>query len=205
MLTTLLLSILTIPCSAGEPAMGLSFAFEPRLGTYTASDDLLLDYGFTPVGSPLLPAWGLRGRAFFEPGTFLAMSVTTGIAVAEGSIVPTVSTLTESTAGVGFRGRSGVMVSLNAGFSVLSQSVGSDVDGGALVYMGPVLHPRFGWSRQLGEPFGSFLALVVGGTLQLPVGDPHSNPLWEEPFGRRTISALTIGVESGVGLTARGS
>ena len=204
MLLPTLLTLLAPSAHAAEPAMGLSFAFEPRVGTYTASDELLGDYGFTPVGSAFLPAWGLRGRVFAGSGTFLAMSVTNGISVSKGGLVPTVSSLNESTAGVGHRLDSGAMASLDAGISVLTQTVGSDLEGGALVYMGPVLHPRIGWSRQLGEPLGSFVALVVGGTLQFPVGTPHDIPLWEESFQRRTIGTLTIGIESGVGLTAGG-
>ncbi|MFT5681675.1 MAG: hypothetical protein ACI8RZ_002581 [Myxococcota bacterium] len=188
--------------SAGQtaPGMGLTFGFEPRFGNYTALNDTLLDYDFTPVESAFLPAWGLRGRVFLAGGPFISMSMTYGLAVAEGAI-PTVSTLIESTGGAGYRHDSGWMVSMDAGLSVLSQSVASSTDGGALIYMGPVIHPRIGWSRQFGEPMGSLLAIVVGGTLHRPVGSVHSIPLWEESFDRNLIGALTIGIESGVGLT----
>ncbi len=189
---------------ADDTAMALSFAYEPRLGTYAALDDALLDYGFTPVGGGLLPAWGLRGRAFFAGGSFLQLSMTAGLRSSEGDPIPTVSTLTESTAGTGYRHRSGAMASMDLGFSVLTQSVASELEGGALVYMGPVAHPRIGWSRQLSGPVGPFLAVVLGGSLQLPVGDPHRNPLWEEPFDRKLVGAVTLGIESGLGLQRGG-
>jgi len=200
MFSSLILALLSPAAIAAEPAMSLTFAFEPRFGSYAALDDALLAYDFTPVEGPALPAWGLRGRAFFEGGSFLQLAMTYGIRVSDAGAIPTVTTLTETTGGAGYRHRSGAMASLDAGFSVLSQAVASNLEGGALVYMGPVVHPRIGWFTQLGAPFGSALAVVLGGSIQRPVGAAHSIPLWEEDFERRTVTALTLGVESGVGL-----
>lgn len=79
-----------------------------------------------------------------------------GLRVAPGSPAPTTSTLTETMAGVGYHFGLGFFASLDAGFSAFTQSVSSSVDGGALVYMGPSLHPRVGWLIQLTRPWGSF-------------------------------------------------
>jgi hypothetical protein len=192
------------PALAEGPAMALSFGFEPRVGNYAALDDRLAGYGFTPVKSAFLPAWGLRGRALFGGGSFAQMSMTYGIAVAGAQKIPTVTTLIETAGGPGYLHSSGVLASVDFGFSVLTHAVASELEGGALVYKGPLVHPRVGWGRQFGGPVGPFVALVVGATLQLPAGPAHSIPLWEEPFERRLVSALTVGIESGLGLQHKG-
>jgi len=78
--------------------------------------------------------------------------MTYGLRLANGGRVPTSTTLTETTAGLGYRLPFGLFGSLDAGFSALTQSVGSTVDGGALVYLGPVVHPRIGWAHQFFAP-----------------------------------------------------
>jgi hypothetical protein len=54
------------------------------------------------------------------------------------------------------------------------------------------------------EPFGWFIAATVGVSLHVPVGAPHRNPLWEEPFRRGVLPAFTMGLESGLGLKEGG-
>lgn len=180
--------------------VSLSFGFEPRLGNYQALDDELTAYGFAPVGAPALLTWGLRGRAFFGSGLFMTMTMSYAFGMNEDASTPapTTTSLIDAGAGVGYRLPVNLFASLNAGFSVLTHSVGSQLEGGALVYMGPSLHPRLGYIFSGGKPFGSFLAASVGYALHLPLGVAHRIPLWEEPFERRAVHALTLGIESGL-------
>jgi len=187
---------------AAPPRVAVSFGFEPRVGGYASLDQRLTAYGFSPVGTAFLPAFGLRGRAFFANGLMVGLSMTYGVGTGREAL-PTTTTLTETTAGIGYRLPSGVFASLDAGFSFLTQTVASRTGGGALLYPGPVVHPRIGWAWQFFEPFGWFIAASVGLSVHLPVGAPHRNPLWEESFQRGALPALTIGLESGLGLEAK--
>jgi hypothetical protein len=185
------------------PSMALSAAFEPRLGTYAALDDKLTAYNFAPVGSPFLPAWGLRGRAFFDDdGLFATFGMSSGVRVstAAQAVSPTVQNLSEFMGGVGYRLDNGLFAEVLGGFASHTMTVASATDGGALVSLGPAAQLRVGYALQLFEPWGWFLAVVVGANGQLPLGKPHTNPLWEEPFTRGSVGALTIGIESGLHL-----
>lgn len=187
------------------PGMSLSFGFEPRVGTYAADDAQLADYGFAPVGSALLPAWGLRGRAFVTERLFVGLAMTYGLRVAEGPVAPTTVTLTETALGAGYRFPWGGFASVDVGFAAQTTTLASRTDGGALVQLGPVVHPRVGWARQFTAPFGWFLAVSAGVNLHFPLGAPHSNPLWEASFRRAVQPALTLGIESGLGLMGGGA
>jgi hypothetical protein len=68
------------------------------------------------------------------------------------------------------------------------------------VYLGPVVHPRIGWAHPFFAPVGWFVAVSIGASVQFPVGPAHSNPLWEERFGRTAVGAFTFSIESGLGL-----
>jgi hypothetical protein len=202
-LLLILTALVTASSASAAPAMSVSAAFEPRLGSYDALDDGLSAYGFAPVGSPFLPVWGLRGRAFFDGnGLFATFAMNAGVRVSTSPKVasPTVQNLSEFMGGVGYRLDSGLFAEIQGGFASHTMTVASSTDGGALVSLGPALHPRIGYSIQLFEPYGWFVAVVVGAHLHVPLGAPHQNPLWEEPFSRGAIGALTIGIESGFGL-----
>ena len=189
------------PALAASPstsAMSMTFAFEPRIGTYANLDSRLESYGFAPVRSALLPTWGLRGRAFLTPNLFAGLSMSYGVRSSAGDL-PTTTTFTESTASIGYRTSLGVFASLDAGYAVMTNSVASRTGGGAMVYGGPSAHPRLGFCAQLFEPFGWFVAITAGANLHLPVGPAHSNPLWEEGFRRSAISSVTVAIESGLG------
>lgn len=199
------LTLLTIVVFAAEPhespleGLSLSFAFEPRIGSYRALDPKLRTYGFARVGSPYLTAFGLRGRTWLPNGFLVELAMTYGIGVADaerGVGAPTVSTLIDSGAGVGYMAPFGLFASMGAGFGVLTQSVGSTSEGGALVYRAPFIHPRVGYAIMRSAWFG---AVTAGFVLHAPVGPAHEQPLWEEPFRRPTIHAFTIGIESGFG------
>ncbi len=192
-------SLIAGAVAAAPPDMAVSFGFEPRVGTFAGLDERLRAYGFAPVASPVMPTWGLRGRAFFAGGFFGALTMTAGVRVTPGPAIPTTLSLTETTAGVGYHTSWGLFVSLEAGFSALTQSVSSTREGGALVYLGPVVAPRVGWLRQFFEPFGWFIAASIGGNVHVPIGRAHTNPLWEEPFTRSTITSFTLTIESGLG------
>jgi hypothetical protein len=201
-----LLICMAAASASASPAMTVSAAFEPRLGSYDALDDGLAAYGFAPVGSPFLPVWGLRGRAFFDgDGLFATFAMNAGVRVSTSSLgaAPTVQNLSEFMGGVGYRLDSGLFAELQGGFASHTMTVASATDGGALVSLGPALHPRVGYAIQLFEPYGWVVAVVVGAHLHLPIGAPHQNPLWEEPFSRGAIGALTIGIESGLGLQSQ--
>jgi hypothetical protein len=185
------------PPSKEPPLRGLafSFAFEPRIGSYAALDSKLRGYDFTPVRSPYLSAFGVRGRAWLNNGLLIEMAMTYGIGVADGG-VPTVTTAIDSGAGVGYMAPFGLFATMGMGFGVLTQSVASTSEGGALVYRAPFVHPRVGYAIMRSAWFG---AVSAGFVLHTPVGPAHEQPLWEEPFRRPTIHAFTIGIESGFG------
>ncbi len=125
--------------------------------------------------------------------------MTYGLKISPGDLAPTTTTLSEVAAGIGYRTNSGMFASLSVGFSSLIQVLSSNIDGGALVYLGPALHPRVGWSWLASRPLGWFIAATAGLNLHIPIGSPHTNPLWDEPFHRSTIPAFTLGIESGFG------
>ena len=174
----------------------LGFAFEPRVGSYRAVDDTLRDYGFVPVGSPVLLTYGLRGRVWTEGGWVLGGAMSYGFAKRESSDnpVPTTMTRIETMASAGHQLGAGFDVTLDAGFAVHGLSVGSTVQGGALIYMGPALQPRVGWVPPLR---GAFFRVVVGYSILFPLNEPHSQPLWEDDFRQLPIHAFLFGIESG--------
>lgn len=185
------------PSPEALEGVSVSFAFEPRVGSYAALDPALRSYGFAPVRSPYLTAFGLRGRTWLRNGFLLEMAMTYGIATAEGT-VPTVTTAIDTGVGAGYMAPFGLFATMGMGFGVLTQAVGSTSEGGALVYRAPFIHPRVGYALQRSAWFG---AISAGFVLHAPVGPAHEQPLWEESFRRPTIHAFTIGIESGFGWT----
>lgn len=179
-------------------AVAVSFAFEPRFGGYRALDEQLRAYRFAPVGSPAQLAWGLRGRMRLRRGLYVGMAMTYGFRQADhaSTPVPTTTTLIDTAVGAGYWARMGLFAGLDVGFASLSHSVGSDKEGGALVYLGPSIHPRVGWAF-VGR--GPMVAITVGYNLHVPVGPAHTQPLWEASFERPVVHAFTVGLESGFG------
>ncbi len=198
---TFLLGITFVPrgLAATPPDMSVTFGFEPRLGIYSTFDPKFEDHHYAPVDSSLLLAWGLRGRLFFDTNLFAELAMTYGLRVSPGNPAPTITTLSETAAGIGYRSSKGLLASLSLGFSSLTQSVSSTIDGGALVYLGPSVHPRIGWTWLASRPLGWAVAITTGVNLHFPIGSPHTNPLWEEPFRRALLPSFTLGIESGFG------
>ena len=192
--------LLLMPVTAAGADVSVSFGFEPRVGAYASQDPEFEAHGYAPVGSAVLPAWGLRGRLFFDSGLFAQLTMSYGLRVAPGTPAPTTVTLIDTTAGLGYRFPWGGFAALDVGFEAMTVAVSSALDGGALVYLGPSVHPRIGWLAQVTEPLGWFVAITAGLNLHLPVGRPHANPLWEHPFRQSVIPAFTLGLESGFGL-----
>ncbi len=201
MLAPLAILLLAAPEPAESPLEGvsLSFAFEPRIGSYAALDGELRGYDFTPVRSPYLTAFGLRGRTWLPSGFLFELTMTYGIGTSDPpgeSGIPTVTTIIDSGVGAGYMAPFGLFATMGVGFGVMTQSIASTSEGGALVYRAPFLHPRVGYALMRSAWFG---AVTAGFVLHAPVGSPHQQPLWEEPFSRPTIHAFTIGIESGFG------
>ena len=173
----------------------VAFAFEPHLTTLGQNNAQLKGYGFQPVDVTLLPTYGIRGRFEFD-GWLLGGAMSYGFASSEGDVssVPTATTwmAMAMSAGRSFEG-TGLSLTLDAGFAVLTHAVGSEVQGGALVYMGPMVHPRVAFNP-IDLPF---VQLTLGYVVQTPLGAAHDNPLWEESFERMLVHGLTFGIEMG--------
>ncbi|MCH9686527.1 MAG: hypothetical protein K0V04_34155 [Deltaproteobacteria bacterium] len=179
-------------------AIAFGFAFEPQVGSLAALDDQLRAYGFAPVGSVFLPTWGLRGRMRLRSGLYVGMSMSYGLRNNRDAIspVPTTTTFVDTAIGAGYWAPFGLLAGLDVGFASVVHSVGSEQEGGALVYLGPSLHPRVGWAY-VGQ--GPSVVITAGYLVHIPVGSPHSQPLWEASFERPAIHSFTVGLESGFG------
>lgn len=193
--------MIVLGCSAGahagEPAPArIAFTVEPHLATVTQSDEALEDYGFAPVGSPLLPTWGLRARIDHPSGLTVGAAMSYGFTLsrAEATPVPTTTTAARLGSHLGYRPTAWLEVGGDLGFAALTHQVGSEVQGGALTYLGPYAAPR-ATARLLDGP--ATLEVALGWSLHLPLGPAHRQPLWEEGFSRTLIhgplAALQLG------------
>jgi len=72
-LAALALLLATAPPESPLEGVSVSFAFEPRVGTYAALDSELRGYDFAPVRSPYLTAFGLRGRTWLDNGLLIEL------------------------------------------------------------------------------------------------------------------------------------
>jgi len=171
---------------------GVEVADTPR------HDDELRDYGFAPVGTPLLPRWGVRGRLRYPGGWVVSVAMSSAFATHRDPVtpVPTTTSWTRMGAGVGRALAGPVGAGVQLGFGSLTHTVGSDVQGGALVYLGPYLAPELRL-----ELFAApqWLQLTVGLPVQLNPGPAHQQALWEEPFTRRVSVAGVLSVTTGPG------
>ena len=74
------------------PATSIGFSFDAQFATLPALDDQLGDYGFSPVKSPFIPMYGVRGRAFFDNGAIVGLMADNACAWAGASVVGDVVT-----------------------------------------------------------------------------------------------------------------
>ncbi len=188
-------------CSAAlaAPSASILAGFEPRLLSITVNDDTLDAYGFAPVRSPFLPTWGLRGRIDQDSGWTTTLAMSYGFALRRQDTNPVPTTTNQVLMGfgpghtLGKRGHLGAVL----GFASLGHTVGSDVQGGALTYLGPYIEPR-GSMRLVDGP--AVIELSIAALAQLPIGPAHSQSLWEDDFRRPVIGGLSIGVHAGPGV-----
>jgi hypothetical protein len=176
-----------------------SFAFAPLVTNLAALDHELEGYGFAPVGSPFLPSWGIHARATFPSGVLVGASMASSFASnrVEGVAAPTTTTWTRLGWFAGALVADRVTTELELGFGSLTQTVGSDVGGGALVYLGPTVHPRVGLLI-LEAP--QHLEVQVGWLAEVPIGPAHRQPLWDEPFRRPVIHGASLALVTGLGV-----
>lgn len=195
----MILALLCAAAAAAPPATSIDFAFEPVISSITADDDRLSAYGFAPVGAPVLPSWGVRARHRFASGLTIGAGMVSGFAShrADGNPVPTTTTWTRSGWAVGYASPGRLLAEGEVGFASLTHTVGSDVQGGALVYLGPYVHPRGGLVLRSAP---QHLELQAGYLLQVPVGSAHDQPLWEEDFRRPVVHGATLAVQIGLGV-----
>lgn len=180
------------------PHADVVYAFEPQLLTLGQSDEALVDYGFTPVGSGFVPAHSVRGALELDGGTRVGLSMATafGLRRDERSAVPTTLQLTRIGAHVGRAVTARVRLGGDLGFATVTHSVGSEVQGGGLAYLGPYGQPRLA-VRLVDHT--AVVELAAGWTVHVPLGPAHSNPLWEEPFTRPVIHGPLVSVQVGFG------
>lgn len=186
--------------SPAEPGIVIATVMAPGLGTYTHNDETLRAYGFNPVDTPFMLTYGLRGRVFFESWV-LGLTMLYGFGLSEDadiSVVPTVSTEMSFGASAGWRTPlDGLLVEADAAFRSLTVTVGSERQGGALVYLGPALGLRLTYVVVAGSPY---VAVSAGYSGHIDIGAAHDNALWEDPFDRPGTHAGTVQIEFGFGL-----
>lgn len=177
------------------PGFSISFAFEPRLGTYGARNERLTSYGYVPV-SPLLLTYGLRGRVYGRRGWIFGGAMSYGVSVNElaENPVPSVLSRVESAFSIGHQLGAGFELNVDVAFAVQNFTVGSSVGGGALLDLGPAIIPRVAWAPRRLPPY---VRLNIGYALSVAVAPPHTNPLWEESFRQALQHSFVFGVEMG--------
>jgi len=181
-----------------SPRSAVAFSFDPHFANLTAHDEALRAYGFAPVGRRFLPMYGVRGRFFYDSGVSVGLVAEFGFGSqsAADNPVPTTTSWTKIGSIVGWSPGPPLQLEADIGFGALSHSIGSTEQGGALLYLGPYIHPRLTvipvWSP-------TFLELGVGWLLQLPLSPPHQQPLWEEPFRHRVVQGPSVAITVGMG------
>lgn len=185
-----------LPVPAEPPRASVTYAPELLALDLGRLDDPLVDYGFTPVGPLPLLAQGVRGTLTFGD-LWLGLNMRTATSVrGDEAAVPTVVNASWTGIYGAWTVVSMLRVGGDVGVAAQAASVGSTVQGGALVYVGPFVQPRITW-RVLDGP--GIVDVSGGWMLHTPLGSAHDNPLWEESFDRRLIQGLTLSVEVGVG------
>lgn len=191
--------MLTVACAADPPAFSVGASGFASVVNTPANDAALEDYGFAPVRSVFLPWWGVRGRVRFDNDLVVGMAMRSSFARSDvaSTPVPTTTTWTVMGPTVAWAAQSWLEVGGDLGFASLTHTVGSDRQGGALVYLGPYVEPRVSFVL-LEAP--QFIGLSLSYLTHLPVGPAHRQALWEEPFRRPVAHGLMIGLTTGVGV-----
>jgi hypothetical protein len=175
----------------------LSSIFEPQIiFNLTDHDDTMEDYLYQPVGSPFLPAWGLQGKFYEASGFTFGMKSLYGFRsiLSEGKDKSTTLTLTKTGFLSGYTFDSKFSLMMEAGFASLAQTASSDIDGGAMVYLGPYIQPEVTYYLNFSRWFGE---LSAGFYLHFPLGEVHNIPLWEESFQHLYLYGFSISFATG--------
>ena len=174
----------------------IAFSLEPRLANFRQNDDRLAEYGFQPVGSAFLPAYGLSALFWTGGGWRLGGAMHYGFRLSNGesSEVPTTTTSVTMAYTIGRDLGHGFAIDGNVGFASLTHTIGSRQQGGSLVYLGPFIQPTIAWRIPVDFSHVEFSA---GYLLHFPIGDAHDNPLWEAEFARSIVHGLVIGLDMG--------
>lgn len=185
--------------SKPKPAISFASVVAPALGSYQYNDEAMRRYGFAPVDTPFMLKYGLRGRMFFDRWV-LGLTMLYGLGLHKApklSAVPTVSTEMSFGASGGWRTPfRALLVEVDGAFRSLSVTMGSEVQGGALVYLGPALGLRLTYIIAHESPF---VAVSAGYSAHINLGKAHGNALWEEPFERPGTHTATLQLEFGFG------
>lgn len=182
-----------------SPSSAVTFVFDPHFLNTPTNDAALEDYGFAPVNSGFVPFMGVRGRVFFDNDITWGMVAEFAFTSnrADATPVPTTTSFTKLGSIIGYSPWTGVFAELDVGFGALTHSVGSLEQGGALLYLGPYVHPRVAFAPLRSSPF---LQVGLGWMVQVPVSRPHSQPLWEEPFDRAIVHGPSVAIQIGMGV-----
>jgi len=175
----------------------LSSIFEPQIiFNLTDHDDTMKNYLYQPVGSPFLPAWGLQGKFYEASGFTFGMKSLYGFRsiLSEEKDKATTLTLTKTGILTGYTFDSRFSLMMEAGFASLAQTVSSDIDGGAMVYLGPYFQPNVTYHLNFSRWFGE---LGAGFYFHFPLGKAHGIPLWEEPFQYLCLYGFSLSVAMG--------
>lgn len=196
-LACVMLALLLSAAHAAGPSAAVVYAFEVQAQDLGRNDTQFESYGFAPVGGLPLFTNGVRGALTWDSG----LTVGLGMRAATSSrgrdaVVPTFLQSTTTSAEVSGRIVGPLRAGGDIGFQATSMAVGSTVQGGALVYLGPFVQPRV-TVRLVDGP--GVVELAAGWFLHVPLGDAHDNALWEEPFDRTLFQGPTIAVHSGFG------
>lgn len=182
---------------ADAPEASVTYAFEVLALDLHRSDALLTDYGFQPIGAAPLLSHSVVGTFTFREQIRVGLHLRTATAVrGDAADVPTVVQGSWTGVHAGRALTPSLWLGGDLGFGAVSASVGSPVQGGALVYLGPYLQPRLSW-RLVDGP--GVVELSAGWMLHTPLGPAHDNPLWEASFDRGLIQGPTVAIHSGLG------
>jgi hypothetical protein len=191
------------PALAGRALFGtgirysLSSVFEPHfIFNLTDYDRTLVDYHYQPINRIFMPLWGLQGRFYEENGFTFGLGTLFGTMTCRSveRDKTTNVTIIKTGAQIGYTTPFNSSFVVAVGFASLAASLSSDIDGGALLYLGPYIQPEASFFLHLSR---FFLEIGLGYYLHLPIGPAHEMPLWEDTFHQPVFHGLAVSVAMG--------
>jgi len=192
-------AILLISLAAeARPDADVTYAFEPHVLSITANDAELEAYGFNPVGSAFVPTHSIRAALEWESGLRMGMTMSTSFTANKGDNSPVPTTVNGSKIAyhVGHVLTGPLRAGVDGGFGTMTHAVGSERQGGALTYLGPLVQPRL---QLRFVDHAAVMAVSAGYTLHFPVGAAHRVAMWEEDFSRAVIHGPLLAIQVGFG------